>query len=537
MNEKRPIPPLWPFLLACAIVAVLIDFGTLHRGQHSDSIVACLMSLYRWTPYFWELDRGGTLVPLLAIPFRHPLANVLFQAGVNVFATLAAFLLLARYMLRDASYPVVGLLAASAFVALPAAYLRSEIFLNSGYGAWMALGLVALLLVEGRGINCASWPRLALAALLMVVVHWAYCTAAMFLVPLVLFRAVFRPTSVENAVTEGPSASDSLSARLSSWLRSESATGLLLLGIGCAAGFGLKWALAPVIGTRFGSLPVRDWLPTLGGLVSKIWSYLDPEHGPLLVLSAGGVGLVLLAIPAVRRQSQSVLRSAAALAATGVILSLFLATREHVKANEYSFRYMAHSAMFVEVALFAVAVGPLCLAVGSMARKGIYAGTVGVLLFAALIAYGVPSLSGVRADLATQRIPVPDPPDGELPSFKPYVGMSPAEILDAHCTHIAGGYWQVWTAVFDANLALRDQGEHRVVWGITLRSSPTQRYWSRVPPEQMRVAIPAGGSLPGDPSPEDYLNAYGFPKLVVVEKRSTIWVLRPESVARAERTQ
>jgi len=113
--------------------------------------------------------------------------------------------------------------------------------------------------------------------------------------------------------------------------------------------------------------------------------------------------------------------------------------------------------------------------------------------------------------------------------------MSADEILDARCTHIAGGYWQVWTAMFDANLALRDQGERRVVWGITTRSGPTQRYWSRIPPDQMRVAIPAGGSLPGEPSPEDYLKAYGYPKFVVVEKRSTIWVLRPEPVAQTAR--
>ncbi len=536
MSDKRPVPPLWPFLLVCAAVAVWIDFGTLHRGQHSDSLVANLMSLYRWTPYFWELDRGGALVPLLAMPFRHPLANVLVQAGINVFATLASFLLLARYMLRDGSYPVVGLLGAAAFVALPEPYFRSEMFLNSGYGAWLALALSALILVEGRAFTHASWPRLTLAVLLMVVVHWASCTAAMFLGPLILFRALFCPATVENRPQATPTANKTLSGQLRLWLRSESAAGLVLLGIGCAAGFGLKWALAPVIGTTFGSLPVRDWLPTLGALVGKIWSYLDPERGPLCVVAAGGIGLLLLGIPVVRRQSQSGLRAAGALVATGVLLASFMATRQHVKANEYAFRYMAHSAMFVEVALLAVAVGPLCLAVGSAARKGLYTGTVAVLALAAVIAYGNPSLSGVRADLAIQRIPIPDPPDGALPSFQPYVGMSPSEILDARCTHIAGGYWQVWTAMFDANLALRDQGERRVIWGISMRCGPTQRYWSRIPPEQMRVAIPAGGSLPGDPPAEDYLKAYGFPKLVVVEKRSTIWILRPESVARADRT-
>ncbi len=67
-------------------VSVWIDLRNASPGRrHADTLLVALNSLYRWTPYAWELDRYGDLIPLLAAPFRHPLANLLVQAGLNVF--------------------------------------------------------------------------------------------------------------------------------------------------------------------------------------------------------------------------------------------------------------------------------------------------------------------------------------------------------------------------------------------------------------------------------------------------------------------
>jgi hypothetical protein len=527
-DVSRRLPPLWPFLLICAAVSVWIDFGTLHRGEHADTLLVALNSLYRWTPYAWELDRYGDLVPLLAIPFRHPLANLLVQQGLNVFCTLAAFLLLSRYVLRDASYPVVGLLGAASFLVLPSAYYRSEILLNSGYGLWLTLGLAALLLAEQPPAGRLGRVGLGLAALLMVMAHWVWFTAALFLGPVVLFRGLVGPAS-PGAAPLSPALPTSRWGQavrtIRRGLQTQTAVDLLLLVVGGAGGLVLRRYLAPRVGTDFGSLPPAEWLSTLRQLVRNTWFYLNPAVGPFFLAAAGGAGLLWAVIPAQRRRSLNAFRAAAALTLAAVLLALFMATRLHVRTNLFAFRYLAQSVLFFQTGLLALAVGPPCLAARGAARKGTYAGASALLAAAAIFAYGFPSFAGVRADLAVRRLPTPLA-TGLLPTFQPVPGMSADEILAAECTHVAGDYWQVWPAVFETNLKMADRHVNRVVWGVTFRSSPTRRYWSRTPLESMRVAVPPGD----DPLAALYLKDCGFPLLVVAEKLPTIWVLRPKSV-------
>src|SRR5262245_15413960 len=92
---RSRLPGLGIYLLLCAGAALWADLGTLHRLQHGDSLMPVLVSLQRWTPYFWEQDRYGMLIPLLARPVTNPFANLLFQGFLNVTFGLAAFFLLA----------------------------------------------------------------------------------------------------------------------------------------------------------------------------------------------------------------------------------------------------------------------------------------------------------------------------------------------------------------------------------------------------------------------------------------------------------
>ena len=38
-----------------------------------------LVSLQRWTPFYWDQERYGMLIPALALPVRDPLLNLLLQ--------------------------------------------------------------------------------------------------------------------------------------------------------------------------------------------------------------------------------------------------------------------------------------------------------------------------------------------------------------------------------------------------------------------------------------------------------------------------
>src|SRR5436190_8114240 len=111
-------PPIWPFLVTCAVAGSVVSLGALHRSHISDTLVPVLVSLQKWTPFFWEQDRIGMLVPLLTLPLRNPLANLLAQEAIYVSTALAAMFLLPRYMLRDGSYALAGTLSAVACLVL-----------------------------------------------------------------------------------------------------------------------------------------------------------------------------------------------------------------------------------------------------------------------------------------------------------------------------------------------------------------------------------------------------------------------------------
>src|SRR5258708_22759825 len=159
-EEQKQAPRLWPYLLISAGVAAWIDLGSLHRGQHADALIPVLVSLQRWTPYFWEQDRYGMLIPWLARPVTHPFGNLLVQGFLNVFCGLAAFFLLARYMLREGSYPVVGAVGATTFLALAPAPYRFDYLMDANYGVWLTLGLGGLIAAEsGPWAGERTWRR------------------------------------------------------------------------------------------------------------------------------------------------------------------------------------------------------------------------------------------------------------------------------------------------------------------------------------------------------------------------------------------
>jgi len=90
-----------PWLVVVTVVASLaawMDFGSLQAYQHADSLLPVLVSIQRWTPFFWGQDRFGMLVPLLAMPLRDPIANLLTQGWMMMSAALLAPFVVARFI-------------------------------------------------------------------------------------------------------------------------------------------------------------------------------------------------------------------------------------------------------------------------------------------------------------------------------------------------------------------------------------------------------------------------------------------------------
>ena len=503
------LPVLWPYLIGCALVALWVAFGTIHRDQHSDSILNVLISLQRWTPFVWEQDRFGMLVPLLAWPFRNPLANMVVQAFLSSFAGLFTLFILARYAIRDASYPVIGTLGAASLLALTPPYYRFEYLVDTSYGISLSLSLWGLILVE-PGFRGGSWRNWIGPLLLMVVAHWVNSATALFLGPFVLFRSLLGawPPSEWPVMILGYSPlpfRNRLEILARGLWRLEIVRVLVLLAAGYASGQ-VMISLCEYQPTDLSALRSEEWPRAWWELLRVNWIALEPPLWAGLLALEAGLGIIGLA----RRpwgRSADVARSAAAMLATAVVLWLLMGTRSWVKINEYSFRYLFPSTLLAQTAVGALAVAALGVTVPSRpkGRRAFAAVATVVLLAAGTWSYGLPSLAGVRRDI-----------DRKFGAFTD-------DILAARCTCFAGDYWLVWPAVFHVNLVLHERGEPQPFWGLTFRCQPTYRLWKDTPVESWLAAVPRG-----DGKEDVYLRSYIYRNdLREVEVRRTIRVLKP----------
>ena len=100
--SKSPNPHLTRKYALYAVTALIvmtgswISLGKFQQNQTADSIVPVLVSLQHWKPFFWETNRYGMLVPLLAIPCRNPLVNLIFQSIVGTCAGVTCSFLLVQ---------------------------------------------------------------------------------------------------------------------------------------------------------------------------------------------------------------------------------------------------------------------------------------------------------------------------------------------------------------------------------------------------------------------------------------------------------
>jgi hypothetical protein len=505
MDECRStLPRLWPYLALCGVLAAVVNGGEFHAMNTSDSLVPVLSSLYRWTPYFWECNRIGMLVPLLAVPFQNPLNNLLVQGWLVLFAAFATFFLLARYTLRTPSWPLVGALAAGLFA------VRSELLFcfNATFGqphycVALALGTAGLLLTEPRPSGGVAW-RLAAALGLLLLAVWVNSAVPVIFVPLVLLRSLLRPRPAV------------ICRR--AWLRGaldgEAAVSLGLLAAAAAGGQVGRLLVRAIDDPLARSiLGVGRWPAAWGMLAANTWHVAVAPHWPAFLAVAAVAGL-LLVVPAVRRQASGPLRAALTLAAGGLAYGLGMGTSSWVAANGFSFKYWIPVVFFLETVLAAVALAPLAALLRPRAHRVL--GRLGgaALLAAVAFQHGLPSRGRVRAalDRLPQRIPLP---------------QRTAEVLASRATHLLGTYGDVWICVFHANLVLYERGLDRRVWGVGGRCLPTWDLWGRMPPEDLRLAglLDMPGGTPC--SEVDGYSRIFFPPVVVVEKHSTLWLYRP----------
>ena len=472
------------------ILAVLIDLGPLHRGHQGDSLLPVLVSLYKWEPFFWEQDRFGMLIPLLATWVQNPFYNLLVQNALACAWSLIGFFALARIATRSHWVAAGGIAATLFFLTEPEIWRFNLVttFSPQGHGLGIMAAGVAVLLAGER----LRPTRLVAGAALLVLGAWVNTSTAFILIPAILLRGLLSQPEAEQA---GP-ASGGKSAR--------TLVAATLASLAFLASMGLS-ALAPVR-QKYAVLPVTEWPGCWAGLVRN-------AHGEGLVgawhLGALG-GLVAVGVAALvarRRASRRAVAALVPITLGAVTLVAVLGTLNWTKFQSLAARYSLGAVVALDVAVAGFAAVALLDALSERARRRLSALTLAGFAAVCLFLYFPPSPARVRLDLERT------------------LGARTAEVINAGVTHVAGSYWTVWPTVYHANLVLYEQGSDRKIWGIAHRAAPTADRWARIPLADWRVAaIPEEFK---DPFTAMCLRAYGLPPLRQIGRLPTFTLYKP----------
>lgn len=482
-------------LAALAAAAALLDLGGLHRLEDGDSIVPVLVALQRWTPFYWDQERYGMLVPLLAVPVRDPLWNLLLQRALLGLAGLAAVVLLARHAL-GARWRLAGALAAAALLAAAPAPWLFEYLWSQPYGLSLALALAGLAAAEARADPDRLAPalpgpgRIAAGLALCVAAHWVNAAVGLVLLPLAAARA---------AVDLAQGASRPA-------LRLRLGTEVALLAAGLGAGQ-LMIRLYPALTGNplrlpLGPLPPHEWPRAWASLLGRAWEASGRWPAVLGACAAAGL-LVQLAWPAARPHARAALLRAAALCLAALAYALAAGVLRWVEVNAFHWRYLAPAAVLVHLAAVSLLADPVARALreGSLARGVALA----LVPAAALAVAGPPSLSRVRADLDAS------------------AGRYTRDVLAARCTLVTGDYWSVWPAVWHAAWTAHARGLEAPVYGLAHRANPTLAAWAGTPREALRICRVRGKEAEA----ERALRDFRLWPVRVLERRGTVDVLAP----------
>ncbi len=420
-----------------ALTAAWMSAGRFLTLEHADSLVLALISLQHWSPFYWESNRYGMLVPLLAKPFHDPLTNLIVQAALTILAGLAASFLLIRYFFEDSN----GWLVAAALqnvwlLLLVPKPVQFGWLVNDCYGVSLALGFAGLIFLSKR--------RIVLSLLLLLLAHWVNCMVFLVLMPLALGHHL-----VHNGIARKKDLFLSLGA-----IAAAAAVGLILL------------RTSHYHDTVTGLLPPGAWFDSWKQILHKIRKDVLPTS--LLVSSIlipAALGLVALILT---RSKKYVISVCSILTFSALLQFLVVGTAAHVRANFYLPRYVFPSLLVVATAMALLTVAPYEDALRRSRFSAVAAAA--VMFIAAAIVYGPPSVSLVRQDINRR------------------FGSATAEILANHASVVAGNYWTVWPIVFDVNMVLYERGDHRMVYGLSYRFRETSNAWLNQRP--LCLAVP-----------------------------------------------
>lgn len=422
-DYAKPDFTLCAVMALVAATALCMSLSQLQHYQNADAMVPVLTSLQHWTPFFWETNRYGMLVPLLAWPFRNPLTNLIVQSAMTIALGLGASFLLVRYLFgRNRYWLVAAALQNIWLILLVPKPVQFDWFVMQCYGVSFCLAFLSLIMLDEK--------RVLVALILMILTVWVNSGAFILLLPLLILRHLAERT------TKG---------LLSS---------LALVIAGAGAGM-VMMARSRFANTASTLLPTSLWASGWRQLIDRAHENVAPVPSELLwILVPAALGAIYLLFTLSGRR---LFLLCMALVGTGVAYFLSMATLTWVRLNVYSPRYIFPALLVLSTAAAILVVAPFER--GLREIKWLPAAAALVLLMSALLAYGRPSAKIVRAEIDQK------------------FGSMTNDILASRAEIVTGDYWRVWPVVFHANLVLYEHGERRAIYGATYRGVGTSRLW------------------------------------------------------------
>ncbi len=452
--------------LASVVCAVWMDLTSIHALHTSDSLVPILCGLYRWTPFYWEQNRFGSLLPLLSLPIHSPFHNLLFQTALRLLAVAASFFLLARVVIPRRYWVAVGALTLALWAGGKG--ISEHAFLQmQPYGQAIALSLGGIVLLDRGGWGDWHGRAKTVAGLaLLLLGYWISATTLFWLLPLVWVR---------HAVGIEPDRPDHPGRETARWrLRPERRALLVMFALFLAfdVSMAFSWLSIYRRSTAFGAASPTVWPKAWLTLFARSVEFLTPA-----LVVAGLALLTWVAVIAFRRWSRrfplavGLCLLTAALADVGVMGLTYWA-----QVNKWSLRYV--SVELLALAMLAPALLLTLLLEGRSPRRQRTANVLALLLLIPALAWrwGEPSVARARAAIDQMS------------------GASD-ELLASGANHLLGGYWRTWPAVFHADVTRWERGDVRPFWAIALRSGPTDPLWRPKSWTGVPVAVLAGNEI------------------------------------------
>lgn len=491
-------------LLLILLVAAFVIFGNYIRFQHSDNAVIAILSTSAWSPYLWEQNRYGMLLPLLTSWIHGPFTNFLVESFLNIAAGLSSIYLISVYLFlridlrayRDSRLGIPGLIAVLLLlISLPLGTLYDYFSLGQPYGLSICLTVTGLLCLfcalSSQGDS--QWNRVKISAL-----NWTSC-----ILVLVGFWVAPTPFLIFAGMEFGFLSMCALRSgslkRPTEFLKEHSyevfALAILLFSF-LVNRLMLRASWDHHNYAVF--LSPRERLPSLitysRVFMSKYITW--PVIVSVLVAFAGiWIG--------VRRKRMDWVRIGIA-TLIAVIFFVFVSELLWTKANLYYHTYPLPAVVLAYGIMGACISG----AVAGWSKRN-------RTLVAGLATFAIICVSIMRFQ--------PRSPRRVRTIANDMFGRYSDAIIDHRCTYTIGNYWKVWIRLMMARQRLLERGGTDHIWGITYRAGNNEYLWRR------EIAGRFCGYDDDDSGAvQFYVKYFKLPKLRQIEKVDGITVYLPE---------